>query len=173
MTTVRGKEVPEDLNWVEMEGEWDLPAAFKKLHDVAQKDAAASEELLIKRRDAQPRYSYPHSHFDVRVTTVDRRFDITAYSLWGDNDRHARARIIESRKEGKIHVELYVLPDASGPMEPAAGGFTLEPRISDHGKQVFALVEPTVMGAETEPTLLYPWQASRLVVDTLRRILQG
>ena len=103
MTT---KRVPSDLNWVELEGEWDLSAAFKKLHEVAKRDATASEKLLAKRQEVLRQWQ---SHF---IVSGDENvgldwFDITAF--FGGNDTHVLARIAQSRKEGKIHIEMHTL----------------------------------------------------------------
>ena len=159
MTT---RVVPSDLNWVELEGEWDLSTAFKKLQDVANRDADASEKLLAKRQETLHRW---HSHFVVhgaKSVGLDS-FDITACLL--ADDTHVRARIVQSRKEGKIYIEMHTLGQMGGTGAPApSGGFTLKPRISDHGEQMFSVVDG-------DADLLYPWQVIRKAVDNLRELL--
>lgn len=163
------EKVPESLNWVQLERKWDLAAAFKKLHDVVHGDAAESEKLLEEYRADPGRLNSYHSYFILSDSLVDGRFDVTA-SVLGE-EITVRARISESRKAGRVHVEFFNV-NAVGQMTPASeDSFTLEPRISDYGKQTFAVVDPNIERI-SEATLLYPWQVSRRVVDTLRRMWQ-
>ena len=164
------KEVPEDLNWVELEGEWSLDVAFAKLHAIAKRDADASAKLLTKLQEASCyRGWHTHFKFDDRHITHQYCFDIIAFSPGANDDTHVRARIKQSRKKSEIHIELASTRETDE-FTSVPGGFTLEPRVSNHGKQMFALVSPDSL-LEVEPALLYPWQASRLIVDTLRRLL--
>ena len=157
--------VPSDLNWVELEGEWDLSTAFKKLQDVANRDADAGEKLVTERQEELDPW---RSHFIVRSSQsvgLDNWFDITAFLFGTGDDFHVRARITPSRKEGKIHVEMHTVGQMGGAGGAPApnGSFTLKPRISDHGEQMFSV--------DGDTDLLYPWQVIRKAVDRLRELL--
>ena len=156
------RDVPGDLDWAGLEGEWRVDTAYDKLKETVERDAQSSEKASVG--------NHYGTYFFCEALGVQEQFRVHLVDLAAGGDRQWCARVTKARRSQTIDVEVFKLDAIGRPQPEFCKTFRFEPRISDYGEQKFAEIDSDrkVLGS-----LLYPWQVSRKLVDRLRVALHA
>ena len=137
------RDVPDDLDWAGLEGEWHVDTAYDKLKETVERDAKSS-----KKASAEDHYG---TYFACEAQGVQDQFLVHLVNLAGGDGWCAR--VTKVRWSQTIDVEVFKFAAIRHPQPESCKTFRFEPRISNYGKQKFAEIDSDrkVLGS-----LLYP-----------------